>query len=249
MASIQAMMLFLAFLLDVSLSAEMECGEGVPLCGMLTLQTGLGRGVYHSKAAKVHGLWPETGNYGTSRCIKPQSTAGPTKVYDCYSEPSHEHAMWFETHEWEKHGQCAGVKNVDDFFSQVCSLSSEPLKALEGAKEGGSDFESMVQVLRDQGYPVWSLDKWNDQIELSACAGYDGRWVLAKTSDMPAKCGGQPPSPPAPSPVPGPAPAGDTCVIGRKGPACSSNEDCAGLKGCVRCAHSGFCTDQPILRV
>jgi hypothetical protein len=47
------------------------------------------------------------------------------------------------------------------------------------------------------------------------------------------------PTPPAPSPA-------TTCMKGRRGPKCSSDDDCNNLHGCVRCAHSGFCTDQPL---
>merc|ERR1719401_1453609 len=113
----------------------------------------------------------------------------------------------------------------------------------------------MAQALRDQKYPVWSLDRENDQIMLSACAGSDRRWVLAPTSEMVAKCGGSSPvpgpgpAPPAPGPSPSPpapSPRSGSCQPGRKGPKCSSDDDCKGLSGCVRCAHSGFCTDQPL---
>jgi hypothetical protein len=31
-----------------------------------------------------------------------------------------------------------------------------------------------------------------------------------------------------------------------KGPTCSSDSDCTSLTGCVRCAKSGYCTDQPL---
>ena len=31
------------------------------------------------------------------------------------------------------------------------------------------------------------------------------------------------------------------------GPPCSSDADCKGVPDCVRCAHSGYCTDQPLL--
>jgi hypothetical protein len=228
---------------------QMNCGSGVPLCGVLTLQTGLGSGVYHSNASKVHGLWPEVGNYGTSQCIKPKNDAAATKIYECYAEEDHTHALWFENHEWTHHGQCAGVKDVDDFFGQVCSLSKAPLAELEKAKEAGKSFSTMAQALRDQGYPVFALDQENDQIELAACAGSNGRWVLADVSDMQAKCGGSPPAPspsPTPSPPP-PSPHTGACVHNKKGPKCSSDGDCSGLTGCIRCAHSGYCTDQPLL--
>ena len=55
---------------------QMVCGDGVALCGVLTLQTGLGEGVYGHPTPSVHGLWPEVAPYGTSACAKPSlSTA------------------------------------------------------------------------------------------------------------------------------------------------------------------------------
>ena len=45
---------------------QMVCGDGVALCGVLTLQTGLGEGVYSHPTPSVHGLWPEVAPYGTS---------------------------------------------------------------------------------------------------------------------------------------------------------------------------------------
>lgn len=34
------------------------------------------------------------------------------------------------------------------------------------------------------------------------------------------------------------------CLPAKAGPPCKADEDCAGISGCVRCAHSGFCTMQ-----
>jgi hypothetical protein len=62
---------------DTRSATYMECGSA-PLCGVLVLQTGLGPGTYHHSNPLVHGLWPETGQYGTSQCIRPsESTAKP----------------------------------------------------------------------------------------------------------------------------------------------------------------------------
>lgn len=223
----------------------MDCGLGVPLCGTLALQSGLGKGVYHHKMASVHGLWPETGDYGTSKCTSPLNSTGPSKIYDCYSIEGggDDHTLWFENHEWTKHGVCAGVKDVDDFFSQVCALAKSPVEVLEIARKAGEGFDTMAEALKSNGYPVWSVDEMHDQVMLSACAGSDGRWVLSTLQDMPSKCGG-----PSPSPgPPGPAPQPGSCSPGRKGPPCSGDSTCSGLDGCIRCAHSGYCTSVPIL--
>ena len=42
-------------------------------------------------------------------------------------------------------GQCAGVRNVDDFFDQVCQLSSEPLSIMKG-KASLQDAQSALEV-------------------------------------------------------------------------------------------------------
>lgn len=257
MALSRALVAILACMPHVAKCDKMTCGDGVPMCGVLVLQSGFGSGVYHSAKPGVHGLWPEVGDYGTSKCVKPQNTADATKIYPCYVDPTDTGVLSFENHEWEKHGQCAGVKDVDDFFGQVCTLSKDALSILGQAKTAGKDFHGMAQALKDQKYPVWYLDEQNDQVYLSACSGSNGQWILAETSEFPSKCGGSSPGPspgPAPTPpapvptppAPAPSPSGGSCVPNKKGPKCSADTDCKGLSGCVRCAHSGYCTDQPL---
>ncbi|CAK0794031.1 unnamed protein product [Prorocentrum cordatum] len=224
---------------------KMDCGEGVPLCGSLALESGLGPGAYHHAGCGVHGLWPAVGEYGSSQCIAPKSSADATGVYTCYQQAnqSESQLLWFENHEWEKHGRCAGVDGVDDFFHQICDLSAAPLAAMGKA----TAFEDMVGALGRAGHPIFDVDRENDQIFLSACAAQDGRWKLADASKFQEVCGGGAPPAPGPSP-PGPAPPApaEACAKGRKGPKCGSDSDCSGIQGCVRCAHSGFCTDQPL---
>ena len=70
-------------------STYMDCGE-VKLCGLLTLETGFGSGYYKHDTPSVHGLWPETGSYGSSECVAPSSSStDPTKLFSCYNtDPS-----------------------------------------------------------------------------------------------------------------------------------------------------------------
>ena len=91
------------------------------------------------------------------------------------------------------------------------------------------------------GYPVFGTDAVNLQIELSVCAGDDGKWRIADPSAFGTVCKGS-------GPQPGPPPPNHTghCAEGKHGPPCRTNADCVGVGGCVRCAHSGFCTDVPI---
>eukprot|EP00928_Gymnodinium_smaydae_P008906 TRINITY_DN13286_c0_g2_i1.p1 TRINITY_DN13286_c0_g2~~TRINITY_DN13286_c0_g2_i1.p1 ORF type:complete len:348 (+),score=65.41 TRINITY_DN13286_c0_g2_i1:54-1046(+) len=232
---------------NVSGSKYMNCGKGVPLCGVLTLESGFGRGYYRHAQPQVHGLWPQVDGYGSSQCIRPKTSFVERKVYSCYRNEGNQ-VLWFENHEWTSHGVCAGAYDEDDFFHQVCDLSDAPLKLMEAAESGG--FYAMVQKLRSAGYPIWYVESYNDQIELSACAGADGRWKLAAVSDFPALCGSGGGSV-------GSArrrrsgghvvvPGEQRCVHMRRGPPCHGDGDCVGLPGCLRCARSGFCTDVPL---
>jgi len=227
----------------------MDCGS-TPLCGVITLETGFGSGNYKHDQPSVHGLWPETGSYGSSKCVKPSDMSDPTKVYECYAGGgAAAHQLEFETHEWDKHGRCAGVRDVDDFFSQICSLASSPLKVMTQTRSGGStDLQQYASDLKTAGFPVFDAsDEENMQLQLSACASADGRWTLASPAEFSTKCGGSGPSPgPSPGPAPSPVPNSTQCVPNQHGPACSANDDCHRFSGCLRCAHSGFCTAQPL---
>jgi ribonuclease I len=65
---------------------------------------------YHHAAPTIHGLWPEVGSYGTSQCVKPADFTDPTEVHGCYAADGGPDSaiISFETHEWDKHGECAG---------------------------------------------------------------------------------------------------------------------------------------------
>lgn len=166
----------------------MDCG-GAPLCGVLTLETGYGHGYYAHASPSVHGLWPAVGNYGNSKCVRPTvSAAAPTKVYPCYAADANQ--LWFEQHEWKNHGVCAGARDADDFFGQVCALSSGPLQVLESLKSSGlKEIGEFGTRLAAAGYPVHSTDAYTSQVQLSACAGSDGQWVMSPVDDFGARCG------------------------------------------------------------
>lgn len=225
----------------------MDCGSGVPLCGVLTVQSGYGEGNYKHAKPGVHGLWPETGDYGTSQCLAPSDLTDPTTVFSCYDQPegSESDQLSFEEHEWEKHGVCAGTVDSTDFFTQICSLATDPVKVLSDtrASEPGN-FDVMASALTSAGYAVFNTDTVTKEIQLSACSGpgSGNHWKLAAVADFQSTCGG---SGPSPSPGPSPTPGGE-CVSGQHGPKCSSNSDCDGVKDCVRCAKSGYCTDVPL---
>eukprot|EP00933_Yihiella_yeosuensis_P058001 TRINITY_DN5817_c0_g4_i1.p1 TRINITY_DN5817_c0_g4~~TRINITY_DN5817_c0_g4_i1.p1 ORF type:complete len:216 (-),score=34.87 TRINITY_DN5817_c0_g4_i1:43-690(-) len=120
---------------------------------------------------------------------------------------------------------------------------------MDGSRAAGMDLVDISDQLQRQGYCVWDYGS-NSQLELSACAGLDGRWKLADVNDFPKVCGSGvapgPSPPPAPPTPPGPKPSGGICQAGRHGPGCASDADCKGHPGCLRCARSGFCTDVPL---
>jgi len=65
-------------------------------------------------------------------------------------------------------------------------------------------------------------------------------------------CGGEPgpgpgPGPGPPSPVP-PGCGTTKCCAGIKGPPCTTDTECAQFSDCLRCAHSGHCTDVPLTK-
>lgn len=167
------------------------------------------------------------------------SSKDPDKLYSCYKSED----TWFEEHEWEKHGRCAGVKDAGDFFTQVCAMAEKPLAVMEGVRVSGGDTSDAADQLQRSGYCVFGLSS-QSQIMLSACAGSDGVWKLADVGEFPRLCawsGHIPPSTPSPS-----AHSASSCVPNTHGPSCDTDADCDGIHGCVRCAHSGYCTDVPL---
>jgi len=240
----------------------MSCGSKVRLCGVVTLESGLGNGYYKHSVPSVHGLWPQVAPYGDSDCLPPLSQGGLSGIPSCYNndeskaDPSHEQD--FLQHEWTKHGACAGAQSEQSYFSQICSLSQDPLKILQQHHASNSTIDALGNDLRQSGYAIHEIDEDEGQVMLSACAvkGADGSstWKLAAEADFDKVCGSAdpspaPPTPPAPPVPPSPAPPAPSpagaCKSGQRGPACSQDSDCSKLEGCLRCAHSGFCTTNP----
>ena len=176
-----------------SSSTTMTCGSGVALCGVLTLETGLGSGTYSHPSPVVHGLWPETGSYGTSECLAPKNAATPTTLYSCYDQEgeSSSSCLSFEQHEWSAHGLCSGCASAADYFTQICSISSAPLKVMASA---GGSLTNQANALTKAGYEVFSVDSSNSQVQLSACAAPTtsggASWKLAAVANFPSTCGG-----------------------------------------------------------
>lgn len=176
---------------------NMNCDDGVPLCGVLTLQTGLGEGVYRHPEPVVHGLWPQVEAFGSSHCIAPKKSDAPTQtLFSCFDqkETPNSKDLWFQTHEWTNHGTCAGTVDAADFFQQLCDLSTGPLAVMAKARSNNLKLDDTADELQNAGYCVWRTGS-EQQVQLSACAGSDGKWKLADVSDFSKVCG--PPDVPA----------------------------------------------------
>ena len=128
----------------------MDC-RAAPLCGVVTLETGLGGGKYQHDQPVVHGLWPQVGKYGSSSCTAPSSSAAkPTALATCYAPtaPSAEAALAFERYEWGKHGVCAGTVDAADYLDQLCSLAAAPLAEMSRARRAGLGLDDTAAALR-----------------------------------------------------------------------------------------------------
>ena len=161
----------------------MKCGDA-PFCGVLTLQSGDGPNEYNHDEPSIHGLWPQVPDYGDSDCVKPEgdSNADVSKYMDCYTDED------FAVHEWQHHGICA-ASTPDSYFSQACSLATDPLSTMSDEKSSGSDINEMADALEKEGYEVWYVDNTNMQVELVVCAGSNTNWKFSSVSDFSKNCG------------------------------------------------------------
>eukprot|EP00930_Biecheleria_cincta_P085679 TRINITY_DN75053_c0_g1_i1.p1 TRINITY_DN75053_c0_g1~~TRINITY_DN75053_c0_g1_i1.p1 ORF type:complete len:339 (+),score=38.55 TRINITY_DN75053_c0_g1_i1:75-1019(+) len=167
-------------------SSYMSCPPGL-ICGVMALETGLGSGNYKSDRPLLHGLWPQNDpSYGNSLCVPPVSQTKATKLPSCM-DPS-----WgFISHEWTKHGQCAGAQNEADYFDQACSLAQPLLQVMSDELKAGGDLESVARALQDAGYPVRRLDSKNQQVYIPVCAGKGPsayEWKIAADEDFTKVC-------------------------------------------------------------
>ncbi|KAJ3317703.1 hypothetical protein HDV06_001297 [Boothiomyces sp. JEL0866] len=159
--------------------AYMDCSSA-PYCGVLVLETGNGSGNYNHPNPTVHGLWAETGNYGSSGCMGGDRNAQIPSV-SCYTDYS------FQKHEWQSHGVCGAADPVS-FFNTVCSLSDAPLQLMANLINQGLSIDDMASQMTSNGYPVFNIDYNNAQIEVSVCAGSDGAWQIADVSQFNNVC-------------------------------------------------------------
>ena len=227
----------------------MDCGTA-PLCGVLVLESGMGTGYYRHAEPTVHGLWPETGHFGTSKCIHPSKRRWSGRTARCYAG-SGASAQWFEQHEWQKHGECAGVEDANSYFTQICTLSAAPLALMRRVKLAGGSLAAMARAVAQQDFFVWYMESnVQSQIFLYACSrGGDSAWQLASPAAFNEQCGGGLSSPShhrdsrsESERESQPVHSHRSCVPNRHGPKCEIDRDCVHVDSCTRCANSGFCT-------
>lgn len=154
-----------------------------PYCGVLVLSSGLGSGAYGGGFPSVHGLWPQAGAYGNSDCGEPSLSSEPPQSiqpYSCYT------ALGLARQEWNTHGRCAGVRDADDYFRQVCELARRPIEVMV---ENTGDLQAMSSALRRSGYSIYRETTENQEVYLSACAGSNGRWQLSDQANFDHLCG------------------------------------------------------------
>jgi hypothetical protein len=113
--------------------------------------------------------------------------------------------------------------------------------------------QSIALELQSHGLPVSCVDDdpGRQQVYLSVCGVRDAttglptsgilHWKFVPQNQFATEC-----TPAPPEPAPEPEPAVDHCVSGQHGPPCHPADDCTVHGGCLRCAKSGFCTDQPL---
>jgi ribonuclease I len=186
-------LLFLGTIISAS-GSIMQCGKA-PYCGILALSRGGGEGVYDHEVPTIHGLWPETGRYGTSECVthpdhEPGVQNSVFKHTSCY-ESTTDRDLSFKKHEWVKHGHCAAL-DPDAYFSMACELAQKPLQIMAYLKKDNYNIHAMARALAkwNPDYDVVNINAYSDELHLSVCAGKDGKWVLAPVDKFDSVCGG-----------------------------------------------------------
>ncbi|KAJ3318501.1 hypothetical protein HDV06_000434 [Boothiomyces sp. JEL0866] len=150
--------------------------QGVPYCGVLSLEAGRGKDVYKQPAPVVHGLWSETGAFGNSQCAGGDPNA-QVALASCYTD------LTFQTYEWQTHGICGGL-DPTSFFNQVCALSAEPLQLMTQLRNQGVGIKQMATYFTG----VHQAITGTDSLELYVCAGSDLQWKLADISEFTSVC-------------------------------------------------------------
>jgi ribonuclease T2 len=169
------------------------------------------------------------------------------------------------SHEWPKHGSCTPWSKSEELQLQYWELQEASYR---NVSSGAGAALVTQNVGRDVPYATlqaaFDADTGGHHTTLTCAAGchFDQVWLgfqAAKGSLLPlvtplhgvntsgvgscASCDAVHIS--AWVGCPAPSPPATKCMPSQHGPSCSRDADCLKVTGCVRCAHSGFCTEVP----
>lgn len=216
----------------------------------------------------LHGLWPSrTGaNVANYPCFCTNQTFDPTAVASIRTEldqfwpSSQQDNVEFWTHEYTKHGTCAeSISELDselNFMSGALNLRKQQnsLKLLSNAGLTPSVTRDYSVQAFSNAFPhevILHCNSSNYLIEVASCfdknlnaidcdaQAYGG--TTCKDSIVFPPVG----SSSGPSPSSAPSPSADACIPDHHGPPCSGDSDCVHYANCLRCAKSGYCTEEP----
>lgn len=215
----------------------------------------------------LHGMWPSRDgqtDYDSYPCACTQEQFDPSQLSSIMSEmnqywPSYEGPNdQFWTHEWSKHGTCSKLNQLT-FFQRALSARSnfDASLALKSANiQGGQSYayDDLMRAVQTKFGVMPTLGcKGNTLTEIGICFNSDATSVMdckdivqnanLELGDCSHTSAITVPGPGS-GPGPSPSPSGE-CVPDKHGPACQSDGDCKYVPGCVRCAHSGYCTTDP----
>jgi hypothetical protein len=158
-------------------SKYMCCDDGT-ICGVLVIESGLGRNKYRHGDTGLHGLWVQSSKYGNSETIKPDNENLIIDSDDVICP--HVNEDWHKTdkykdsflyYEWNKHGKEAGGSGSSNYFNNACKLSKKITDILNSIRKNiKNDDELCWKCIKNAVYTskygkyLWQFDEGQRQI-------------------------------------------------------------------------------------
>lgn len=198
---------------------------------------------------------------GSAVCAPNRSAVQQFNTSELWQKFALEYA-WNELalHEWAKHGSCSGWNDAEYFQAQAEAYQRVELLNETAILNGHIGKNVSFQMLTS-GFTTKAFFRCDKCV-------LQGVWLMMSADEATKKpkefidihsveretctsCDEILVQPAVPCPSPGPSPS--TCSKDHHGPSCNydkktagtSADPCTKVSGCVRCAHSGFCTDVP----